>query len=623
MKKNIIFLNIILILFLSSCSNILQGNKTSSLSFSLGEEVSEEIIKNIPNKVAITENTTLALEVSFSGIKVPAKIEYPLLKDLANTKIEISKVPCEQEFTVTVKVYYGPGVIFQGTSNKVKLTEETDGLNVPVVISETPSVITLEGYFGPIEGYPKEYTMNSAEIVLPQSLTNDNFDFEGWFTDKNFDAHSEITKIGGSGDFHGSITIYSKWTVNNKNEVTELNATTGDESLTITWKDPSFTENFDHVLVTIGSSSKIIKKGDETAEFTGLKNGTEYTVKAQTVYKVKGQEFSSSGVTTTQYAMRGLTETPNVLKDYPLPNTTPAPFADGTWTYVEFGDWPQKKMEKGVTLSKNTVVVNNWTCYYGSDGYYYVKETATPYDATYKFSDGTQVSKDDTFYFKLEPIQWRVLTNDYQVPDGKNEDGTNKYKPSGTKLLLAEKALDTKCIYELTSNRNIQGKAIAPNNYEYSEVRAYLNGINGSSYNVKNYSANGPAPSFINSAFTPAAIEKIASTEVDNSDATGGPQGNNTTDKIFLLSVKDVTTADYGFDTEGMRDAARKRTGTDYAKAHSIYGTDGSNWWLRTSSTNVSNEVRIVYEDGLAHHTYTNTSDQSSLGIVPALSISF
>ena len=61
---------------------------------------------------------------------------------------------------------------------------------------------------------------------------------------------------------------------------------------------------------------------------------------------------------------------------------------------VEFGDYPQSKKRSGVTVNENIFfMTGNNTYYAGSDCNYYAKV--------------------DSDYFKVEPIKWRVLTNDY------------------------------------------------------------------------------------------------------------------------------------------------------------------------------------------------------------------
>lgn len=98
-------------------------------------------------------------------------------------------------------------------------------------------------------------------------------------------------------------------------------------------------------------------------------------------------------------------------------------------------------------------------------------------------------------------------------------------------------------------------KTIYKNNYQYSNARAWLNGLDGSGYGQQNWTDKG----FINSAFTEAGRMKIAETDVDNSaqscyqtfEVAGTTYNNylsdNTTDKVFILSVNEITNPLYGF----------------------------------------------------------------------------
>lgn len=135
----------------------------------------------------------------------------------------------------------------------------------------------------------------------------------------------------------------------------------------------------------------------------------------------------------------------------------------------------------------------------------------------------------------------------------------------------------------------INGYKAYCNNCKYSTIRAYLNGKyeNGDRSTTHDYEERG----FLQTAFSSTAQEKIATTIVDNradstTDETGDiPKADGTTlssdaeyypdftgspteDKIFLLSIKDVTTTAYGFSYYKDKDSARARNGTDYARAN-------------------------------------------------------
>ena len=107
-------------------------------------------------------------------------------------------------------------------------------------------------------------------------------------------------------------------------------------------------------------------------------------------------------------------------------------------TYVYFGVWPQSVLPATSTVTVDetvSVTMGANTYYLGSDGNYYAKctENAWGSGAEYKYHDGTQVGRGGTTtrYFKVEPIKWRVLTDNY----------------SGKKLLLAENILTANVPY--------------------------------------------------------------------------------------------------------------------------------------------------------------------------------
>ena len=135
-----------------------------------------------------------------------------------------------------------------------------------------------------------------------------------------------------------------------------------------------------------------------------------------------------------------------VLTDYASPNNT-----GSEWTYVAFGEWPQTEAVdfKPTTDSQSHGIFVDTYYVEGNDKY--VKAGGK--------------------YYKVEPIVWRVLNKDY--------------KTTGTALLLAEKILTGGVPYYVDTNtRTIAGAGtkeekpdtVYPNNWQYSTIRAWLNG---------------------------------------------------------------------------------------------------------------------------------------------------
>ena len=324
---------------------------------------------------------------------------------------------------------------------------------------------------------------------------------------------------------------------------------------------------------------------------------------------------------------RALTEKVKVLDKNEYTGTAGA--ATDKIVYVLFGDWPQTLKNDDVTVDEKTTKIQGMFTYcLGSDNEWYVKCKENGSKKDYTYSDNkTPVGQggESEKWFKVEPIKWRVLTKEF---DHDGDSTTDKQW-----LLLAENILTGGVPYYVDSeDRAIKSSAILPNNYQYSTIRAYLNGTyeNGDTQQKK-YENSG----FLQSAFTENAQSDIKKTKVDNSaQSTSGGSGdspaencicNTTEDKIFLLSVKEAATKDYGFesyDSYGNKNC-RIRVTTDYAKATGASNTYVSGnavwWWLRSPSTGL-NFVRNVEYDGYARTAAYKVTDTNG-GIVPALSI--
>ena len=197
--------------------------------------------------------------------------------------------------------------------------------------------------------------------------------------------------------------------------------------------------------------------------------------------------------------------------------------------------------------------------------------------------------------------------------------------------------------YGSSSNRYLNGTTIYANNYKYSNIRAYLNGINNQfvtdggaagSYNI-DWSNKG----FLQGAFTASAQGLIDDTEVDNSARSTNPDGDDnatlwndgenqyacdkTKDKIFLLSIQEVTKEDYGFTAYNIygEGNSRIRVTTDYAKANYSYQETttgyGGYWWLRSPDCSDYGVARNIDCDGSGYIFELVCSNGA--GVVPAL----
>ena len=244
--------------------------------------------------------------------------------------------------------------------------------------------------------------------------------------------------------------------------------------------------------------------------------------------------------------------------------------------YIYFGEYPQTIKAEDVTITETT---DSRGYYLGSDNAYYAKVTADPYESGYTFSDGSAVTGDAVYYFKVEPILWRIIAQGDE-----------------TALILCDSIIANKA-YDNSSS----------NNYAESDIRAWLN------------------DQFYNTAFTALEQELILTTTVDNSVASTGYSSNqydceNTEDKVFLLSYAEVTNSVYGLSTS----TSRKMQTSDYSRATGAYMNTSTDyygngcWWLRSPDFYYSFSARSVVTGG---DTYDYGVDDTSNGVVPALQI--
>lgn len=482
------------------------------------------------------------------------------------------------------------------------------------LISYTITYVLPDGVTNP---NVTSYTIETDTITL-QAVSREGYIFNGWF-DAETGGNKVESIVQGS---TGAKTLYAQW-----------------------W---TFS------LQVSGSPSKTFYYVGDSLDSTGLTVTAIYSDgSSKTLSGFYTESVNLGSKLTISYTEGGLTKTADVSGTFYVaasgakPTESPVALTDYTGTlaggtYYAFGDFPQTIAAGTVTFS-DVPVYNGY--YLGSDGYFYAKctENGFPhYDIysdgrrvplKYTYSDGTTVawaSDNSTKYFKVEPIKWRVLNP----------------SASGNKILVAESILTANVDYYdyHDVNRTIDGKTVYPSNYEHSKIRAYLNGL---SYVVKaNASAEQTTDStyngigFLQTAFTQSAQNFIATTTVDNSAASTNTASNakqwnngindfaceNTEDKIFLLSEKEATTADYGFREYDVYESSRIRQPTDFAKANYAYAFQsnrvnyGGWWWLRSPGTGFNYIAHIVFYDGIGNGVYNVNEEGSS--VVPALCLS-
>ncbi|MDR0519747.1 MAG: DUF6273 domain-containing protein [Clostridiales Family XIII bacterium] len=206
-----------------------------------------------------------------------------------------------------------------------------------------------------------------------------------------------------------------------------------------------------------------------------------------------------------------------------------------------------------------------------------------------------------TAYYKVEPIAWRVLDNQ-----------------GGKLFLMAEKALDVKPYH--TDDESVT--------WETSTIRSWLNGYSAS-YNTGGSSGiSYTSDNFIGKAFTAGEKDAVATTTVSNPnnptyDTSGG---NDTNDKVFLLSYQEAINSSYGFNSSySNSDAARRAQTTAFARARYAYASldspyFGNGWWWLRSPGYFSYHAATVNYDGSAGYN-GSTVYHSRIAVKPALNL--
>ncbi len=330
--------------------------------------------------------------------------------------------------------------------------------------------------------------------------------------------------------------------------------------------------------------------------------------------------------------------------DTPPEQTTPTPPAQ-TYDYVYFGNFPISLVkEESVKTSLNSILgglpnsanLNGWTDYeYYISGekqsFAFYKDLTlneNKYRAVYftkyrpsssklessidkSFQDENGYDINTVYYFKFEPIKWRVL----------NED-------NGEKILLSNQILDSQPFQPDYYESDVPAEKHLLNHYYINTSLAPV-GTMACSYKysyIRNYLNNA----FYNVAFNSDEKDFIMLTENANDYISAGENISNifpsdpTEDYVYLASHKEIESAEYGFKYIGEQDDLRKLEYTDYAKCQgAYYDFQGDyKWWLRSFSFYVSKYSRMA-------QCVTNTGkvynyhyvDYTIMGVVPMMKI--
>lgn len=205
----------------------------------------------------------------------------------------------------------------------------------------------------------------------------------------------------------------------------------------------------------------------------------------------------------------------------------------------------------------------------------------------YSNQRGNGYHPNKVYYFKYEPLTWRVLDPD---------EG----------YIMCDNVIDSQSYQNFVIRKdgklyNSKDFTNYVSDWETCSLRQWLN------------------KTFYNTAFSREEKMLIGTTFLENNSPDGTWFGTDTGDKIFILSFDDVINSAYGFDSSKSEfDEARKLKGTDYSKCQGVYISQGyPHWWLRTPGN--AEAVYLVSSYGwaaLGQGVYG-----TGVGVVPALKL--
>ena len=292
-------------------------------------------------------------------------------------------------------------------------------------------------------------------------------------------------------------------------------------------------------------------------------------------------------------------------------------------SHIQFGTYPQSRVTDAETIAKLDATSKTWASYeyYSGTGNTFVGQM-TPGDfmqfADFKvdgvkyravkiseyrpYNTGLTRTASDTlqdengytpgtYYFKYEPLNWRVLD-------------------VSTGYVMCEYGIDAQA-YQNTIYRNGEfyqgvGSTVYANDYAASSIRDWLN------YD------------FYETAFTEAQKTNIKTTALNNDRPYDARYNSaDTNDKIFLLSYAEAINPAYGFDSSyWVDDAARRAEPTDYAKSQGAHEySNGCCWWWLRSPGDYSLRAEGVDLNGGVER-YGNYVNTSSSAVRPACHLS-
>ena len=317
--------------------------------------------------------------------------------------------------------------------------------------------------------------------------------------------------------------------------------------------------------------------------------------------------------------------------------------------YIYFGYWPQTlERDENVVAKLNEIARKpplprdkenpyNWESHEGTtymwqkiviyNGTKYLGVQMNDYRASGVYALRSYIMKNgyftfEVYWFKYEPIKWRILTTS-----------------GNSAFIMSDIALDSFSIQPDRKSENRDGlfaeynnstgvpDGTYANNWEYCFLRGWLN------------------ETFYNEVFNKLQKEIIQTTHLDNTARSSNPneypkyygygekagknkfadQCKDTDDKIFLLSLRDITTTAYGFNKDvKAEDPARNLQASDFAKLHGApMNTNDKKyvtWYTRSPSPANGNQGYATFVlDRHAKGVIDSIELVPDGGVVPAL----
>lgn len=318
--------------------------------------------------------------------------------------------------------------------------------------------------------------------------------------------------------------------------------------------------------------------------------------------------------------------------------------------YIYFGYWPQtlerdenvieklNQMAGRPPLPRDKENPYNWESHEGTtymwqktviyNGTKYLGVQMNDYRASGVYALRSYIMENgyftgEVYWFKYEPIKWRILTTSGNSAFIMSDIALDSFsiQPDRYQGFYNEKY----GVFRTDQNGNMDGTYA--NNWEYCFLRSWLN------------------ETFYNEVFNDLQKEIIQTTHLDNTARSSNPneypkyygygenagknkyadQCKDTDDKIFLLSLRDITNTEYGFNKDVLaEDPARNLQATDFAKLHGAPMSTNDKkyvtWYTRSPSPANGNQGYATFVlDRHAKGAIDSIDLVPDGGVVPAL----